>query len=472
MRVRRSLFAVLGLVVVMGVTAGLAAAGAVSWGTAIEVPGTATLNVLGQAHTNSVSCGSAGSCAAAGSYLDDAHRLQAFVVSEKGGVWGNAIEVPGTAALNLGGYAELSSVSCASAGNCSAGGFYLDGSGNRQAFVVSETNKVWGHAHKVPGTAALNVGGYAWVTSVSCRSAGNCSAGGYYLDGSNNEQAFVVSQRSGVWGKAIEVPGTAALNVDGRAQVSSVSCGSSGNCVAGGYYLDKSNNEQAFVVNQKNGTWNKAIEVRGTAALNVDGRARVSSVSCHSAGNCSAGGYYADQFLNYQEFVVSETSGVWGKAVEVPGLETLNLGGDARVFSVSCASAGNCSAGGAYSDQSGHRQPFVVSQTNGVWGNAQALTIANYVHASLTTVSCASAGNCAAGGFYTDSSNQGQAFVAAQTNGVWGSAVEVPGTAALNVSSQGIGGVNSVSCASVGKCAIGGYYNDGSDYIQAFVTVP
>jgi len=30
---------------------------------------------------------------------------------------------------------------------------------------------------------------------------------------------------------------------------------------------------------------------------------------------------------------------------------------------VSCASAGNCSAGGSYTDSSGHQQAFVVRET-------------------------------------------------------------------------------------------------------------
>ena len=47
---------------------------------------------------------------------------------------------------------------------------------------------------------------------MSCASAGNCSAGGYYTDGAGHEQAFVVSEVNGTWGTAIEVPGTAALN--------------------------------------------------------------------------------------------------------------------------------------------------------------------------------------------------------------------------------------------------------------------
>src|SRR5205823_13799586 len=75
--------------------------------------------------------------------------------------WGTAREVPGTAALNQGGEAEVISVSCAAAGNCSAGGDYKDTSGNFQAFVVNPVNGTWHTALEVPGTAALNRGGIA-----------------------------------------------------------------------------------------------------------------------------------------------------------------------------------------------------------------------------------------------------------------------------------------------------------------------
>ena len=46
------------------------------------------------------------------------------------GTWGTAEEVPGTAALNQGGIATINSVSCATADTCGAGGSYLDSSGH------------------------------------------------------------------------------------------------------------------------------------------------------------------------------------------------------------------------------------------------------------------------------------------------------------------------------------------------------
>ncbi len=146
-------------------------------GTAIEVPGTAALNKTGFAQVNSVSCARPGNCGAGGSYTDNSGNQQAFVVSEVDGTWGTAEEVPGIAALAQGGYSDIASVWCARAGTCGAGGIYSDGSGSYQAFVVSETNGTWGTAEQVPVTAALNQGGYAYVQSVSCAPRGQLRRG-------------------------------------------------------------------------------------------------------------------------------------------------------------------------------------------------------------------------------------------------------------------------------------------------------
>src|SRR5262249_8886999 len=125
--------------------------------------------------------------------------------------WGKAIKVPGMAVVG--------SISCATSGNCAAGG----SGGSGQVGVVDQTNGSWGSAIQVAGTAALNSGGGAWLESVSCASAGNCAAGGSYTDGSGHYQAFVADETNGTWGTAIEVPGTATLNSGGQADLRSVS---------------------------------------------------------------------------------------------------------------------------------------------------------------------------------------------------------------------------------------------------------
>jgi len=439
-----------------------------SWGRAIEVPGLGALNKR-DAVVLSVSCASAGSCASGGYYEDRRGHQQGFVVSQRRGRWGTAIEVPGLGALNKGGNAVVLSVSCASAGNCAAGGDYQDRRGHGQGFVVSQRHGRWGTAIEVPGLGALNKGDAA--ASVSCASAGNCAAGGSYDHSCCHSQGFVASQRDGRWGTAIEVPGLRTLNAGGYAVVTSVSCGSAGNCAAGGSYWDRSDFQQGFVVSQRHGRWGTAIEVPGLGALNKGMIAEVLSVSCASAGNCATGGDYIDSTGQHvQGFVAVERDGRWGTAIEVPGLGALNKGGAAEVTTVSCASAGNCAAGGYYADRRGNAQGFVAVERDGRWGTAievPGLGALNKFDAVVTSVSCAPAGTCAAGGSYWDRRADQQGFVVSERDGRWGTAIEVPGLGALN--KGGNVGVDSVSCAPAGTCAAGGYYTVASGHFQGFV---
>jgi hypothetical protein len=464
---RRSLMitAAAAALVVCGVPAASASG---AWGTAKEVPGTAALNKGGGAQVTSVSCATAGNCGAGGYYtaLINSHiATRPFVDNQTNGTWGKAREVPGMSALHPSQYASVASVSCASTGNCGAGGYYTIGpsANNREAFVVSETGGTWDTAEEVTG---FPVNSAASIVSVSCRGAGNCSAGGYYYAyGGGNVQAFVVNETGGVWGAAEEVPGTATLNTGANAELTSVSCASAGNCSAGGYYTDGSGGQQAFVVNETGGTWGTAEEVPGTAALNTVGRAKLASVSCASAGNCSAGGDYTTS-SGLEVFVVSETSGTWGTAEEVPGTAELNQGGAAQISSVSCASAGNCSAGGYYTAARWYRA-FVVSEAGGTWGTAEevpGLTAINPTGSSfLTSVSCGAAGNCSAGGLYDiDGTANTQAFVVSETSGTWGSAQDVAGTGQQSA-------IGSVSCSTASRCVAGGGNPDSSGKLQAFV---
>ncbi len=497
--------------------AGVAPAGAtaraavlrVHWGRAVEVPGLGALNAGGNAAVASVSCWHAGDCAAGGFYTRRLGYRQAFVVTERNGRWGKAAEVAGSAALNAGGNARVLSVSCAPSGDCAAGGYYTDRSGHTQGFVVTERGGRWGKAEEVPGLAALNASGDdAQVRSVSCAPEG-CGAGGYF-DGVvvcqgcgggpyiGNSQGFVVTERGGRWGKAQKVPGLAALNTGQYAQVASVSCPSAGNCAAGGFYqtdvmdADDAYPVEAFVVSQAKGRWGTAQEVPGIEALNLGWDASVLSVSCSSAGDCGAGGYL--QFASYISqscdppaprvsrvparpaqpaincegaFVVTENNGRWGTAQypRYPGMS--------QVSSVSCPSAGNCGAGGYGEDSQENIQAEVMSQRNGRWGMpllvpGTAGLSASDDQALIRSVSCWSAGNCGAGGYnYGEIDAPGQVFVVSERNGRWGRAEEVPGTAALNLG--GNAQLTSVSCALPGNCAAGGYYTDGSGHVQAFV---
>jgi len=124
------------------------------------------------------------------------HNLQGFVAFERHGRWAKATGVPGLAALNKDGRPTMiMSVSCVPAGTCTAGGFYADRSGRRQGFVTREDNGVSGTPIPMPGLAALNKGGSAEVDSLSCPSPRSCAAGGTYTDHSGHHQGFVTQPR-------------------------------------------------------------------------------------------------------------------------------------------------------------------------------------------------------------------------------------------------------------------------------------
>jgi hypothetical protein len=441
-----------------------AAQSASTWGKAEEVPGMAKLNRGPQAQVDAMSCTAVGDCTATGEY-GDGTGSQAFAVSEVNGTWRTAAELPGTAALNTGNSAGVLSVSCASPGNCGAGGDYSAGSAaSPEAFVASQVNGKWGTAEEVPGTAALNAGQDASVTSVSCRSAGNCTAGGYYASSHLHWQAFVVSEQDGSWGTAAEVPGTAALNQGNDARLTQVSCGSAGNCAAVGFYTDSSGRPQGFVASEVNGTWAPAGELSGAAGLDT-GTSPIAglSVSCAAAGNCGAGGYYLSigGARSEQSFLVSEVNGRWEAAQAVPGIAA---GANPEIDSVSCPAAGACVAAGHDTNASGDWQAVTVAERNGRWGRAAALPgqalLGQGSGASVFALSCPAPGDCAAVGSYANSAGQAQAFVAGETGGHWAKATNIPGLARLDKPAGDQDDSFAVSCAAPGQCSAGGYYSD------------
>jgi hypothetical protein len=401
------------------------------WSDAIAVPGLDELQKGDEIPNITVSCGSAGECSVGGDYQDDNRQFQAFVASESNGSWGNAIEVPGTATLNADGDARLVAMSCSPGSNCVAGGEYTDGSDTEQGFVVSERHGRWGQAIPVPGLAQLNVGG-AGIDTMSCSSAGKCSAGGSYAPNPDRRhvtpdlEGFVVTERNGKWGTAIPIPGLSALNKGGQADVTSLSCASPGNCGAGGDYGRRdSGTRQAYVVSEKNGTWGSAIPVPALKALNKGGDAGTESVACATRRTCTAAGTYqagvkANGEPEYQAFVVTETNGTWGNATQIPNLAALNKGDNIPDVVVSCGAAGQCAAAGTYADGSvfEYEHPFVTSETRGVWGNATQLlgfkALNGRFDSFLGGLSCPAPNHCAAAGEFEVRTGGDQGFVASQ----------------------------------------------------------
>jgi hypothetical protein len=407
-----------------------------TWGTAMRIPGLFTLNAGGEAEVDAVSCGSPGNCAVGGTYLDRRGHHLAFVASERNGIWTKAIEIPGLAALSTGrSVYPIVSLSCASAGNCSAGGAYELRSFRVVAFVVDELQGTWGSAHRVPAIDALDARGDAEVTAISCGTPGSCSAVGDYSRGRRgvvgpiSSRVFVAVESHGIWRSARALPGLAALQPR-LPYAAGISCGSAGNCAVAGSYISRSGNGQSFVANEVDGTWAPAQHVAGPRPRRHGADLTLDSVSCAARSDCAVGGSYERRSLLASAMVAEERHGKWGRARVLTGPGRLGPYAGAEIFSMSCASAGNCSAGGDFFGRSGHIQPFVVSERDGSWGRvievpgSRALDVGR--NAYVASVSCGAPGDCAAGGAYSDS-KLAHAFVVTEQNGNWGRARAVIG---------------------------------------------
>jgi hypothetical protein len=389
-----------------------------TWGHAFEIPGTGTLNAGGDGRVAAISCPSSGRCVATGGYMTSGGAREVYIVAEHSGHWGKATAVHGYPALNAGDNGQVNVLSCARAGDCSLGGDYMDASAHLQAFLATEKNGHWAKAKKVPGIAGLNAGGHSTVTFVSCRKAGYCTAAGNTLRSPSVLTAFAIRERKGHWGHAQRLPHMSSLNHGGKADVNVGSCSSAGNCVIGGSYVDSSNHAQAYLAVQKNGQWHNAFKVPGAASLNRGHEAYISAISCPSASNCAAGGYYSDSAGNGQLFLISRSKGHWGRARKMPGLAAVNKGSTAQLYVLSCSSAGNCSGVGYY-EHSGFRQiAYRITESGGRWGSMKRVPgIASLSpgDSDLDALSCESAGHCSAGGFANDASHHGLGFVVSRT---------------------------------------------------------
>lgn len=419
-------------------------------------------------------------------------------------VWPSAtrLALPANAATAAGAqFASLNGVACTSVGNCVGVGSYYDmgGAQDSQAMVATESSGSWGQASEItlPGNArgsAQNAG----FNSVTCTSVGNCVAVGQYTDTAGNHEAMVATQTGGGAWTAIQLalPGNANTSAGAQdASLSTVTCTSSGNCVAGGYYTDANGtgDYQSMVATQTGGGAWTAIQLTLPANAATAAGAQqtiVRSVSCTSQGNCVAAGFYTDTNGpgDEQAMVSEETSGTWGQASEVAlpaGATTAASGQNAALRSVACTSQGNCVAVGHYADTvsggSVDEQAMATTETNGTWGQATKLVLptnanltAGHQDASIDSVTCTSAGNCETGGYYTDTNgaHDTQALDASETNGVWSQASQlpVPSDAATAPGAQNAS-FKSVICTSPGNCVAVGHYIDtnGAGDTQAMV---
>jgi hypothetical protein len=445
------------------------ASGDANWGAGVELTPPANAAAAPQVFVDDLSCPSAGDCTAIGSYTDSSGHRQGFVLSESSGTWGQAAEValPANAATDP--QVGLMSLSCPSAGDCSAVGSYTDSSGDVQGFVLDETSGAWATASEVglPAGAASNP--KVSLVRVSCPTAGNCGAIGYYTDSSTIQRGLLLSETAGTWSTGVEVSLPADAAPAEGLDLNDVACPAAGDCTVVGEYYDSSIHLHGLLVSETSGTWGAGAEATPPADASANGDVLLSRVACPSLGNCTAVGAYDAGSDNRQGMVLSQTSGTWGTATAAPLPAGAGSNQDVFLNDLACPSVDNCTAYGDYFDTGGASRGLLLTEASGTWAALEAPAPVN-AGSSLdlsAPISCASAGNCALASGYTDAAGHNEGWFLTQSAGSFGPGVEVSPPA--NAGPDPNVSLGRVSCTAPGVCTAVGEYTDSSGNRQGMI---
>ena len=384
---------------------------------------------------------------------------------------GVKVSAPPNANANPSGW--LLGVACTSPGACTSVGDYDDSSGHQQAMAATETGGKWARGSEVSPPANASGNPDASLGSVSCRSAGDCTAVGVYTNTSGTQEAMVATETDGKWGRGAALglpPGASATRA--ASDLHGVSCASDGTCVAVGSYSDSSGGASAMVATEAGGRWGRAaaLSLPANAGTGSGATATLFSVSCIATGSCTAVGLYSVTPHDRVAMVATEAGDKWSPAVAFDSLPPGAAGTWSSLFGVWCTSAGNCAADGSFIGSTGSEEAMVAAETGGKWAKATELSLpkganAQYSNAELESVSCTSSGNCAGFGVYSTTASYSRDMVAAETNGKWSPATEL----ATPAGGQGTptiegGSGNGVGCTTKSFCtAVGSYGTSSGD---------
>jgi len=437
-----------------------------NWGTGVELAAPANAAEDPEVFLRKVSCPAAGNCTAAGSYAipaehkEEPPQEQGELLSETGGSWERGVEVTMPAGAAVDPKVEFTALSCPSVGNCTAAGEYRDTAGDEQGFLLTERAGTWGSAVQMPLPANASPKPEVRLGQLSCPSAGNCAVVGDYNDDSGQRLGFLVSESAGTWGAALEasLPANAPSNPNDH--LAAVSCASAGNCTAVGSYEGGPEKEQSFLWTETAGTWGPGVQA--TPPANAGSSSELRAISCPTAESCTAVGEYTASSGHSEGFMLSETAGTWGTAIEATLPANASSAPGADVHMVQCVSAGNCTAVGIYIATSPEEsdEAMFLTETAGVWGAGVERPLPANAGPQLViegSLSCPAASDCSYVGNYKIDEFISRALIETENDGTWGPAIN--GQLPANVTGDPGAFLSSVSCTAPGSCTAVGSYN-------------
>ncbi len=314
---------------------------------------------------NGVSCSSQVACTAIGTYQTSSGANRAFAERWNGRKWTRQ-PTPGLPHID----AVLLGVSCPTAKECFAVGSAAD----EKTLTEQWNGRTW---HVQDSGSGHN----GRLTAVSCSSSSACTAVGS------------AGSRGALGGRALAERWTGKrwvvqhMRSPSRSSwLTGVSCSSDKTCMAVG---NISGSGGTFAEYWTNGSW--ALE----ATSNPTGTSFLYAVSCSAPGTCTAAGYYENTRPEIEKTLAERWNGhVWIQQATPPSAAF-----GASLVGVSCPSSSDCVATGSEDRGSGAR--VLAERWNGKrWTVQPARNPSGRIPAQLNAVSCSSAADCTAAGYY------------------------------------------------------------------------
>jgi antitoxin (DNA-binding transcriptional repressor) of toxin-antitoxin stability system len=284
--------------------------------------------------------------------------------------------------------------------------------------------------------------------AVSCATETVCVAVG----GGGEDKRHTASTiwNGGKWASLTpQVPAGASAS-----SLSGVSCMGAYECEAVGSYVDSSGTRKTLAENASNTGHIRYMEWAVQSTPNPAGAkaSSLSGVSCSSGSACTAVGTYTNSSGTQLTLAERWNGSEWSiqSTPNPAGFKSASLSG------VSCPTSTSCTAVGTYTNSSGTQLTLAERWNGSEWSIQSTPNPAGAKASSLSGVSCSTSTSCTAVGTYTDEGGT-QRTLAAYWNGTTWSIQTTPNPAGAKASS-----LSGVSCAGPGSCAAVGTYTDGS----------
>ncbi|MHB8289168.1 MAG: hypothetical protein ACYDEY_08030, partial [Acidimicrobiales bacterium] len=279
-----------------------------------------------------VSCASAISCVATGFY-NNGTTLQGLVLIWNGSTW----SLDDAASLSATGSnpSMPREVSCASSSFCVVGGHYSNGTLN-QNLILTWNGKTW----SLDSASALSVVAPQdnQLTGVSCTSSSFCVATGYYSNGTV-DQNLLLTWNGSTW--TLDSASSLSTSATQHNQLTGVSCTSPAFCVAGGYY-NNGTVDQNLLLTWNGSTW--SLDSASSLSTSATQPNQLAGISCASSTSCVAVGTFMNASKVDQTLVEAFNGFTWHLAAspDTSATQPNQLAG------VSCASSTSCVAVGTF----------------------------------------------------------------------------------------------------------------------------